>query len=86
VSSADYISGYSELKEPALAAVRQWSYKPYSIDGKPVVVETHTSIFYLGDGESMPVYVPDGKGGVKGGDLIPLPPDCGPGIQIKRRN
>jgi Gram-negative bacterial TonB protein C-terminal len=86
VSSADYVSGYSELKDPALAAVRRWSYKPYSVDGKPVIVETQASVFYLGDGESMPMYMPDGKGGTKGGNIIPLPPGCGPGPQIKRQN
>jgi hypothetical protein len=84
VSSADYVSGFPELKDPALAAVRRWSYKPYVVEGKPVVVETQASVFYLGDGESMPMYVPDGKGGTKGGNLIPLPPSCGPGPQIKR--
>jgi hypothetical protein len=48
VISVDYVSGYSELKDPALAAVQRWSYKPYVIDGKPVVVETRASVFYLG--------------------------------------
>jgi hypothetical protein len=86
VSSADYVSGYEELKESALATVRLWSYKPYIADGKPVVVETRASIFYLGDGESMPMYAPDGKGGAKGGNMLPLPSDCGPGPQIKRSN
>jgi len=85
VSSADYLSGYSELKGPALAAVRRWSYKPYSADGIPVVVETHASVLYLGDGEARPMYVPDGKGGAKGGNMIPLPPGCGPGPEIKRQ-
>lgn len=84
VSSADYVSGFPELKDPALAAVRRWSYKPHVVDGKAVVVETQASVFYLGDGESMPMYVPDGKGGTKGGNMIPLPPGCGPGPQIKR--
>jgi hypothetical protein len=84
VSSADYVSGFPELKDPALAAVRRWSYTPYSVDGKPVVVETRASVFYLGDGESMPMYVPDGKGSTKGGNMIPLPPGCGPGPQIRR--
>jgi hypothetical protein len=83
VSSADYVSGYSALKDPALAAVQRWSYEPYSVEGKTVVVETRASVFYLGDGESIPMYVPDGKGGVKGGNMIPLPPGCGPGPQIK---
>jgi Gram-negative bacterial TonB protein C-terminal len=86
LSSADYVSGYSELKDPTLAAVRGCSYKPCSVDGKPVVVETQASVFYLGDGESMPMYMPDGKGATKGGNIIPLPSGCGPGPQIKRRN
>jgi Gram-negative bacterial TonB protein C-terminal len=86
VSSAEYVSGYSELKDPTLAAVRRWSYKPYVVDGKPAVVETQASVFYLGDGESMPMYVPDGKGGTKGGNMIPLPSGCGAGPQIKRQN
>ena len=86
VSSADYVSGYEELKDPALAAVRRWTYKPYTVGGKPVVVETQASVFYLGDGESMPMYTPDGKGGTKGGNMLPLPPGCGSGPQIKRQN
>jgi hypothetical protein len=86
VSSAEYVSGYSELKDPTLAAVQRWSYKPYVVDGKPVIVETQASVFYLGDGESMPMYIPDGKGGTKGGNMIPLPSGCGSGPQIKRQN
>jgi hypothetical protein len=86
VTSADFVSGFPELKDPALAAVRRWLYKPYVIDGKPVAVETQASVFYLGDGESMPMYVPDGKGGTRGGNMIPLPPGCGLGPQIKRPN
>jgi hypothetical protein len=86
VTSADFVSGFPELKDPALAAVRRWVYKPYGVDGKPVAVETQASVFYLGDGESMPMYVPDGKGGTRGGNMIPLPPGCGPGPQIKRPN
>ena len=86
VSSAEYVSGYSEFKDPTLAAVRQWSYKPYAVDGKPIVVETQASVFYLGDGESMHVYLPDGKGGTKGGNMISLPSGCGRGPQIKRQN
>ena len=86
VSSADYVSGFPELESPALAAVRRWSYKPYSVDGRPVIVDTKASVFYLGDGESIPMYVPDQKGGTKGGNMIPLPPGCGKGPQIKRQN
>ncbi len=83
VRSVDYLSGYPELKVPALAAVRQWLYRPYMVGGKPVVVETRASIFYLGDGKAMPMFVPDGKGGTTGGNVLPLPDGCGHGIQIK---
>jgi len=86
VSGVGYVSGYLELKDPSLATVRGWSYKPYIVDGKSVIVETRASLLYLGDGESMPMYVPDGKGGTKGGNMIPLPSGCGPGPQIKRVN
>jgi len=85
VSGAEYLSGYAELKEPALAAVRQWLYKPYLVNGHPVAVETQASIFYLGDGESLPMYLPDGSGKVKGGNVLPLPAGCGSGPQIKRQ-
>jgi hypothetical protein len=83
VKSVDFLSGFAELREPALTAVKQWSYKPYMVDGQPVAVETKASIFYLGDGEALPMFVPDGKGGTKGGNALPLPPDCGRGPQIK---
>ncbi len=56
VSNTGYVSGFEELKDPTLAAVRRWSYKPYTVGDNPVVVETQASVFYLGDGESMPMY------------------------------
>jgi hypothetical protein len=79
-----YTSGFEELKEPSLNAVRQWTYKPFELEGKTVPVQTQVSMFYLGDGTSFPVYSPDGKGGVKGGKTLPMPPGCGPAINIKR--
>jgi hypothetical protein len=85
VSSAEFVSGFEELKEPSLDAVKHWSYKPYAVDNKPVSVETKASIFYLGDGESFPMYVPDGRGGTKGGDRLPLPSGCNLGPEIKRQ-
>jgi hypothetical protein len=85
VTSADFASGFPELKDPALDAVRKWIYKPYLVNGEPVMVDTRASIFYLGDGEAMPMYTPDGKGNVNGGSMIPLPPGCNPGPRIERR-
>ena len=85
VRSVEYVSGYPEPKDAALSAVRQWIYKPYLSDGKAVSVDTKVSIFYLGDGTSLPMYTPDGKGGAKGGQMLPLPSGCASGPQIKRQ-
>jgi hypothetical protein len=84
VSGAEFVSGFDELKDSAMAAIKEWTYKPYEHHGHAIAVHTSVSIFYLGDGESFPVYMPDGKGGVKGGNMIPLPPGCGSGPVIKR--
>jgi hypothetical protein len=84
VSGVDYLSGFEVLKDSALTAMKQWRYKPYEQDGHPIAVQTQVWIFYLGDGQSFPMYAPDGKGGVKGGNAIPLPPGCGSGPLIKR--
>lgn len=86
VTDEDFVSGFSELKESAVSAIKRWTYKPYEQGGKIIVVHTRVSIFYLGDGESFPMYSPDGKGGVKGGNVVQLPPGCGSGptISIKK--
>ncbi|WP_162601895.1 energy transducer TonB [Occallatibacter savannae] len=84
VNKADFESGYSELKDSALAAVRRWTYRPYMVSGKPTPVRTQASILYLGDGQALPMHAPDGKGGTKGGNTLPLPAGCGPAIQIKK--
>ena len=86
VSSEEFLSGYSDLRDSALTAIKQWTYKPYRQHDNATAVQTRVSIFYLGDGESFPMYSPDGKGGVKGGNMIPMPPGCGPGPIIKRTN
>jgi hypothetical protein len=78
------VSGLDELRELAVAAVKQWVYKPYLVKGKAVSVSTKASIFYLGDGSAQPMFIPDGKGGIKGGMSLPLPADCGSGPNIKR--
>jgi len=84
VSDEKVTSGYQELRDSAVTAIKQWTYKPYERHGNPIAVNTQVSIFFLGDGESFPMYSPDGKGGVKGGNAIPLPPGCGVGPAIKR--
>jgi len=39
-------SGDNQLTEAALKAVRQWKYKPYLLNGKPVEVETTIQIVF----------------------------------------
>ncbi len=43
------VSGPEPLRDPAMAAVRRWTYKPYLLNGKPVVVSTTVTVmFYPG--------------------------------------
>lgn len=83
VSSLKALSGFEEFKKSALAAVKQWTYRPYLENGVPASVETTVQVFYPSDGKPGPLFVPDGKGGIKGGDFLPLPPECGSPIKVK---
>ena len=40
------VSGPAELQQSALDAVRQWTYKPYLLNGDPVEVETTINVVY----------------------------------------
>jgi TonB family protein len=40
------ISGPQELQQSALDAVRQWTYKPYLLNGDPIEVETTVHVIY----------------------------------------
>jgi len=40
------VSGPSKLQQSALDAVKQWTYKPYLLNGEPVEVETTINIIY----------------------------------------
>jgi TonB family protein len=46
VESLRVVSGPQELQQSALDAVRQWTYKPYLLNGNPVEVETTVNIIY----------------------------------------
>ena len=49
VEEAELINGSPLLGHAALAAVRQWRYKPYYLNGEPVEVETQVTVkFVLG--------------------------------------
>jgi TonB family protein len=44
ISSAKVIKGDAILGQAALAAVKQWKYKPYTLDGQAVEVQTQISV------------------------------------------
>jgi hypothetical protein len=83
VKALKVLGGFEEFQEPSLTAVKQWTYDPYLVNGAPTAVETKVLVFYPSSGKPGPAFIPDGKGGVKGGDFLPLPPECGPPITVK---
>jgi periplasmic protein TonB len=44
VDTLKVISGPDVLRDPALTAVRQWTYKPYLLNGRPVFVQTTVTV------------------------------------------
>ena len=46
ISSLEVVSGPAELRDSALEAVRQWTYKPYLLNGQPTEVETTITVNY----------------------------------------
>jgi TonB family protein len=46
VSSAEVVSGEPSLAAAAVEAVRQWKYRPYLLNGKPVEVETQVQVSF----------------------------------------
>ena len=46
VEKLDVVSGPSELQQSSLDAVRQWTYKPFLLNGEPVNVKTTVTVIY----------------------------------------
>ena len=44
ISKLSVISGPEKLRDAALEAVNQWTYKPYLLNGKPVFVQTAITV------------------------------------------
>ena len=44
VATVDLISGHPSLAPAAIKAVKQWKYKPYLLDGKPVEVDAQVQV------------------------------------------
>jgi TonB family protein len=78
VQSLKAVAGFEEFRQSAMAAVKQWTYKPYLENEIPIPVETTVLVFYPSVGTPGSLFVPDGKGGVKNGDFQPMPSECRP--------
>lgn len=46
IEKLDVVSGPTELQSSALDAVKQWTYKPYLLNGNPVAVDTTITVNY----------------------------------------
>jgi protein TonB len=44
VETAELVSGHPMLAPAAIDAVKQWKYKPYLLNGNPIVVETEIQV------------------------------------------
>lgn len=51
VESLTLVQGHPLLAPAAIQAVKQWKYKPYLIDGKPVAVETQITVAFQLSGQ-----------------------------------
>jgi len=46
ISSLKLVSGPPELTKAAWEAVKQWTYKPYLLNGDPIAVETTITVTF----------------------------------------
>jgi protein TonB len=46
IEQAQVVSGSPWLSKAALDAIRQWRYRPYYLNGKPVEVETEITVMF----------------------------------------
>lgn len=46
VATLSVVSGPEQLRDAALTAVRQWTYRPYQLNGKPVFVQTTIAVIF----------------------------------------
>jgi protein TonB len=44
ITKLTVVSGPEKLRDAALDAVNQWTYKPYLLNGKPVFVQTQITV------------------------------------------
>ena len=46
IQNLQLVSGHPMLVPAAIAAVKQWRYKPYLLNGQPVEVETTITVIF----------------------------------------
>ena len=46
ITNLQLVSGHPMLVPAAIAAVKQWRYKPYLLNGQPVEVETTITVIF----------------------------------------
>lgn len=46
IESLEVISGHPLFIQSALAAVREWRYRPTILNGRPIEVDTHITVIY----------------------------------------
>jgi len=46
IQALEVVSGDPLFLQSALAAVREWRYRPTILDGQPVEVDTHVTVIY----------------------------------------
>ena len=51
IQNLHVVSGHPMLTNAALAAVKEWKYKPYFLNGEPVEVETTINVNFTLSGE-----------------------------------
>ncbi len=47
IENLQVVSGHPMLVRAAVEAVRQWRYRPYSLNGEPVEVETEVTVNFV---------------------------------------
>jgi protein TonB len=47
IEQAQVISGQGLLSNSALAAIRQWKYRPYYLNNEPIEVETQITVNFI---------------------------------------
>ncbi len=68
VEDVQVVSGPEMLRTAAVDAVRQWTYRPYLLNGEPMEVDTMVVVNFRMDGPAGPRA---GPGGVGGGGMSP---------------